>query len=146
MIQNFISIILFLKILFQAYNFRSTRSSGHQQRFFLFQIFYQKVSKPTKTSEKDHSFFNTASLKKPHVFYEPQLTWHWKEYAPKIQPKTCFTLQIFQQTCFCIVSKKKQHLHCTIFQGLWKQIFVYFCISPKESLYSKDAVRFYVEV
>ena len=106
MIQNFISIILFLKILFQAYNFRSTRSSGHQQRFFLFQIFYQKVSKPTKTSEKDHSFFNTASLKKPHVFYEPQLTWHWKEYAPKIQPKTSLTLQIFRQTCSCIVSKK----------------------------------------
>ena len=32
------------------------------------------VSKPTKTSEKDHLFHNTISLKKPHSFYEPQLT------------------------------------------------------------------------
>ena len=44
------------------------------RRFF----FKQKVSKPRKTSEKDHSFYNTVSLNKPHTFYEPQLTWHWK--------------------------------------------------------------------
>ena len=38
--------------------------------FFNFQIFKQKVSKPTKICEKDHS----VSLKKPHSFYELQLT------------------------------------------------------------------------
>ena len=31
------------------------------------------MSTPKKTSEKDHSFYNTVSLKKPHLFYEPQL-------------------------------------------------------------------------
>ena len=28
---------------------------------------------PTKTSKKDHSFYNIASLKKPHSFNEPRL-------------------------------------------------------------------------
>ena len=58
MIQNLIFGIFFSKNLFQARN------------FFIFlqtfqwtsEIFYQKVLKPTKTS------------KKPHSFYEPQLT------------------------------------------------------------------------
>ena len=31
--------------------------------FFQFQIFKYKVSKPTKTSEKDHSFYKTVSFK-----------------------------------------------------------------------------------
>ena len=51
----------------------STRSSGHHQSFFLFQIFQQKVSKSIKTSEKDHSFYNTVSFKKHHSFYEPRI-------------------------------------------------------------------------
>ena len=66
-------------------------------------IFLQKVSKPTKTSKKCHSFYNTVSLKKPHsFFYEPQLTQHYKKYTPATQLKTCFWL----------VSEK--HLHGTI--------------------------------
>ena len=44
--------------------------------FFNFLIFWQKVSRPTKTSEKVHSFYNTVLLKKPHLFYEPRLTLH----------------------------------------------------------------------
>ena len=60
MIQNLIFGILFSKILFQARN------------FFIFlqtfqwtsEIFYQKVLKPTKTSKKDHSFYNKVLLKK----------------------------------------------------------------------------------
>ena len=50
---------------------------------------------------------NITHFLKPHLFYEPQLTWHWKPYAPETQPKTFLTLQLSQQTCFCIVSKKK---------------------------------------
>ena len=34
---------------------------------------FSNVSKSTKTSGKDHSFYNTVSLKKPHSFYESQL-------------------------------------------------------------------------
>ena len=50
----------------------STRSSGHQKIFFI----RKKVLNPTKTSEKDHLFNNTVSLKKSHSFYEPRLTRH----------------------------------------------------------------------
>ena len=78
--------ILLLKMLFPAYNFfifihmfQWTLS----EVFFRFQIFSQKVSKPTKAIDIDHLFCNTntntnISLKKPHSFYEPQLTWNWK--------------------------------------------------------------------
>ena len=34
-----------------------------------------KANNKTKTSKKDHSFYNTILLKKPHSFYQPQLTW-----------------------------------------------------------------------
>ena len=79
--------------------------------------FFGRVSKPTKTSNKDHSFYNTVSLKKHLSFYQPQLTQHYKKYAPTRQPKTILTLQIFQQTCFWWVSDKTFALlwvHCTI--------------------------------
>ena len=33
-------------------------------------------SKPRKTSNKDHSFYNTVSLQKHNSFYESQLTQH----------------------------------------------------------------------
>ena len=117
--------------------------------FFNFQIFWQKLVKPTKTSENDHSFYNTISLKKSHSFYEPQLSWHWKLYAPATQSKTFLTLQTFQQRCFCLVSEKKFALHHFlapknyILEALWKQMSVYFSISPSENLCSKDIVRFY---
>ena len=48
--------------------------------------------KANKTSKKDHSNYNTASLKKPDSFYEPQLTQHYKKYTPATQPKLCFWL------------------------------------------------------
>ena len=57
---------------------------------YLFRIIWLKVSKSTKTSKKDNSFYNTLSLEKPHSFYEPQLTRHCRKYTPAIQPKTCF--------------------------------------------------------
>ena len=90
-LANLIFGILFLTILFRTYNvfilvhmFQWTLSD----LFFNFQILYQKVSEPTETSKTDHSFYNTVSLKKRHSFYEPQLTSHWKWYAPATQPKS----------------------------------------------------------
>ena len=35
-------------------------------------------------------------LKKPQLFYEPQLTQHCKKYTPATQPKVLLTLRIFQ--------------------------------------------------
>ena len=40
--------------------------------------FLAESLKANKTSKKDHSFYNTISLKKPHSFYEPQFTWSSK--------------------------------------------------------------------
>ena len=130
MIQNLTFIILFLKTLVRAQKFFILVHTFYwtSSEFFLFQIFKQKASKPTKTSEKGHSFSNTASRKKPHLFYELQLTWHWKQYAPKTQPKTFLTLQVFQQTRFCIVPK--QNNICTAqflkhFESRGLYIYVY---------------------
>ena len=66
MIQNLIFKISFFENIF----------SGMQHvPVDIFRVsFVQKVSKPAKSTEKDHSFYNTVSLKKPHSFYEPQLT------------------------------------------------------------------------
>ena len=64
MIQNLIFKISFFENIF----------SGMQHvPVDIFRVsFVQKVSKPAKSTEKDHSFYNTVSLKKPHSFYEPQ--------------------------------------------------------------------------
>ena len=71
----------------------------------------QKVSKPTETSKKEHTFYNTLLLKKLHSFYEPQLTWQWKRYAPVTKPKTFLTLQIFSKHVFVWYQKKLFVLH-----------------------------------
>ena len=52
---------------------------------FLFQIFQQRVSKPRKTSQKDHSFYNTVSLKNLTPF--TSLDSLYIEY--KMLPKHC---------------------------------------------------------
>ena len=74
--QNLIFGIPFSKILFRAYIFlySSAHSSGYHQSFFLVSDFLAKVTKPTKSSGKDHSFYNKVSLKKSYSFYEHQLT------------------------------------------------------------------------
>ena len=68
MIQNLIFVILFLKILFREYKF------GPHAPVDIIRVFYysrySSFSKSIKTSEKDHSFQNTVSLKKYHSFYE----------------------------------------------------------------------------
>ena len=83
MIQNLTFGILFLKTLFRAYRFFIF---VHTVQWTLSKLFlisdFLTVSKPTKTSEKDNSFYNTVSLKKPHSFYWSQLTWHWQQIAP----------------------------------------------------------------
>ena len=60
----------------------------------------QKISKPIKTSQKDHLFYNTVLLKKPHSFYESQLFWNWKKTcsqntAKKLSQFTNFPANMF---------------------------------------------------
>ena len=73
--------------------------------------FLTESLKANKNSKLDRSFYNTVSLKKPHVFYETQLTQHYKKYTPATQPKTLLTLQISQQTCFWLFSEETFALH-----------------------------------
>ena len=70
--QNLIFGILFLKILFWKYNFFIfvQTCQGTSSEFF----FNFRSSSRKSQSQKDHSFHNTVLLKKPHSFYEPQLT------------------------------------------------------------------------
>ena len=71
--ENLIFGILFLKNItsvsaIQLFKFVRTFQWKLSEFFLNFLIFHQKVSKSTKTNEKDHSFYNTVSLKKPHTF------------------------------------------------------------------------------
>ena len=75
---------------------------GVYVRMSLFHIFWQKVSKLTKTSKKDSSSYNTISIKKPHTFYERRLSQTYKKYTPATQPNYV--------SGWC----QKKHLHSTI--------------------------------
>ena len=86
------------------------RASGHHQSFFLISDLLAESLK----AKKDHSFYNTVLLRKPHSFDEPQ---------------------IFQEThlhCTIFWSLRTTFLS------------VCFCISPQENFCSRDAVRFYL--
>ena len=37
-----------------------------------------------KTRKNGHLFYNTVSLKKPHSYYEPQVTQHYSKAAKEI--------------------------------------------------------------
>ena len=73
MIQNLIFGILFLKYYFEhtTFLYSSTRSSGHDHNVFLISDFLAKSLNANKNQRKNHSFYNTFSLKK-HSFYQPQ--------------------------------------------------------------------------
>ena len=77
--------------------------------FFLISDFLAKVSKPTKASKKDHTFYNTVPLKKPHSFYEPQIASHWKQYPPAAPPKNFLTLKISNKHVSVWCHKKYLH-------------------------------------
>ena len=54
--------------------------------------FSGRFSKPTKSSSKDHSFYNKISLKKHHSFCKTQLTQYYKKDIPVTYPKTLLNL------------------------------------------------------
>ena len=112
---------------------------------FLFILdFLAKDSRPTKASEKDHSFYNKVSLIKPRSFHKAQLTWYCKKYAPTRQPKTFLNLQIFEQKSFWLVSKKNvcttlisRRPRTAILEAFWKQMSVYFCNLSRKYLFQR---------
>ena len=60
---------------FNKYIFVQTFQWTSSEYFFYFRFSSIKPQSKQKTSEKDHLTYNTVSLKKPHSFYKPQLTW-----------------------------------------------------------------------
>ena len=72
MIQNLIFLDLFLKIFLRAYNF-SPHVPVDIIRVFFNPEFVAENLKANKTSQKDHPFYNTVSLKKAHSYYESEL-------------------------------------------------------------------------
>ena len=75
MIQNLTLGIIFLKTLFWPYKFFIFLHTFQWTLSELFSIsdFLTESLKANKTSEKDHSFYNTVSLKKTSLLSESQL-------------------------------------------------------------------------
>ena len=97
--------ILFFNMLFWAYIFlhSPTRSS-----FFLFQIFLQKVSKPTKFGEKVHSFYKTVRSKNLTLFTNLNSLGIKIKMLMKHSQKA-FSLYKHVSVCYL-----KKHMLCTI--------------------------------
>ena len=70
-----------------------------------------RFSSKKSQNQQDHSFYNTVSLKKPHSFYEPQLTHHCKKYTPAAHPKNLIHVTIFHQNVYVWSQKKTFALH-----------------------------------
>ena len=110
-------------------------------------MFYQKASKPTKTSKSDHSFHNTVPNKKPCWGYLTNLNSLnivKNILPPAAQSNTLLNLQIFQQKCFWLVSEKRicdlpfldvQEIH---FQGTWQEnVCIFLYISVRKLLFQR---------
>ena len=63
--------ISYLEFFFWKYYF------GHTKFFFNFRFSSRKFQSQQKLA-KMITFYNTVLLKKPHLFYEHQITWHEK--------------------------------------------------------------------
>ena len=89
--------ILFLKILFPAYNV-SPHVPMDIIRVFYIPDFVAENLKANKNLWK-RSFILQLQFhfKKPLSFCESQLLWNWKQYAPKTQPKNFLIFKIFQK-------------------------------------------------
>ena len=59
--------------------------------YTLISHFLAESLKHNKTSKKDHSFYNTVSLKNLTHFYEPQLPQHCEKCIPATHRKTLLT-------------------------------------------------------
>ena len=118
MIQNLIFLILFLKIFFQAQNF-SSHIPVDIIRVFLFQNLQQKISKPIKTSQKDHSSYSFAQ--KTSLILRISTLETENNMLPKHSQKASVYKFSSKQICFCLVSgaiQKVCHLQNGIFQPI----------------------------
>ena len=146
MIQNLK--FLFLKILFWEYNL-SPHIPVDIISAFLCQNLQQKISKPIKTSEKDHSFYNIVSLKKTSLILRMPTLLKLKIKCSQNTSKNFLSLQIFFPNMFQFVLRKNI---CTIsFPGV-QELLIFKCfvsiflfISLRKFLFPRRT-RFYLVV
>ena len=113
MIQYLIFVIHFLKILFRANNFFYIHPLVPVDIIRIsFILFQQKVSEPTKTSEKDHLFYNTVCSKNFTHFTNLNSLHIENNMLPKNCQKPFSLYNFFSK--HVSVSCQKKHLHCTI--------------------------------
>ena len=86
--------------------FEKIISGIHSFLFFQLQIFQEKVSKTTKSSKKDHTFYKTVLL---ILRTATHLT--LKIICSRNTAKNLSDFTSFQQTCFCSVSGNIFVLH-----------------------------------
>ena len=123
----------FCKYYFEhtTFLYLSRRSSGHHKSFFNFKFSSRKSQSQQKTSKKDHTFYNTVSLKKPHLFHLAL-----KTICTHNAAKKTFWLYKFSSKHVSVCFQKKMFaLHhflmpknC-ILEALSKKMSVYFYIS-----------------
>ena len=79
--------------------------------FFNFRFFSRKSqSQQKKNLQKRSHVLQYSFAQKAHSFYEHQLTWHWKQYAPATQPKP-FWFYKFSENTFTAPFLDAQELH-----------------------------------
>ena len=101
-------------------------------KVFLISHFLAEILKANKTSEKDR------------LFYEPLLTWHWKQYTPAESQKP-FWLYKFSRKHVSVWCQKK-NLYCTIFwrplhswSTLKASVCIFLYISATKSLFQRSS-------
>ena len=111
MIQNLIFRILFLKMLFRAYNFFIFFVQTFQWTLSEFFFNFKFSSRKTQSQQKLAIVHFTIQFRSKNLthFTNPNSLDIENNKLPQHNQKA---LQIFQQTCFCLMSEK--HLHCTI--------------------------------
>ena len=129
MIQNLIFGILVLKVLFWSYNFFHIRPHVPVDIIFF----------------SSRKFQNQQQLAKKITHFRIQFRWENLTHFTNLNiennmlpqhRKNLSAFKILHQICFCLVSEKTFALHHfltpenSILQVLWKQMSVYFCISP----------------
>ena len=109
--------------------------------FFLFQILYQKISKPIKTNEKDHSFYNSVSLSKNLTHFVNLNSFEIENnMLPKHSQKIFSVYKFSSKNVFVWCQKKR--LHCTnslrprtIFSKHFESKCLYISANPSKKMF-----------
>ena len=137
MIQNSIFGILWKNYFgHTCFLYSSTRSSENHQSFvFSFRYSNRKSQSQQKLAKKSTEF--TIQFRPKNLILRISTHLKLRTICSHNTTKTIsdISLQIFQKTCFCLVSEITFVLHHFlmpsnhILEVLWKQMSVYFCIS-----------------